>query len=542
MSSQCIAVAQISLITILMSAAFRDECVCAAELEGVIVDASSGQPVAARLYIADEAGKSFFASSKSTEGQAVTYDVSRSSASFERHTSLSAHPFVVELPPGKYQITVERGKEYRQWQATVSIGEEDVNRTIRLQRWIDLSALGWYSGETHVHRPLGDLPTLMLSEDLNVAFPLTYWVTQAYRTPKEGNKGEGVVGNKRINVDPTHVIHPLNTEYEIFTVNGQRHTLGAIFAIGHQQPLEMGAPPVAPIANQVRQQGGLLELDKHNWPWSMMLVPIMKVDLYELTNNHLWRTDFHFRKFGASPPDYMHIERDERGMTESGWIQFTLQNYYALLNCGFRLRPTAGTASGVHPVPLGFGRVYVHLERKFSYEQWLEGLNQGRSFVTTGPMTMVQADGLWPGKTFVRGSGNGKVTLSGSIRSQRPLSHIEIVVNGEVVQEILPANQRDSNSGYEFKLKTSYSAEQSYWIAVRCFESTDQGRVRFAHTGPWYVEIPNRPIRPRKVEVQYLIGRMEEELMRHQGVLTEVDLAEYQRALQQYREIAKTAR
>jgi len=69
MSSLGIAVAQISLITILMSAAFRDECVCAAELEGVIVDASSGQPVAARLYIADEAGKGRMISRLSFERQ-----------------------------------------------------------------------------------------------------------------------------------------------------------------------------------------------------------------------------------------------------------------------------------------------------------------------------------------------------------------------------------------------------------------------------------------------------------------------------------------
>ena len=58
----------------------------------------------------------------------------------------------------------------------------------------------------------------------------------------------------------------------------------------------------------------------------------------------------------------MKVERDARGFTERGWIEFGFQNYYALLDCGFRIRPTAGTASGVHPVPLGFGRVYVHLD------------------------------------------------------------------------------------------------------------------------------------------------------------------------------------
>ena len=86
----------------------------------------------------------------------------------------------------------------------------------------------------------------------------------------------------------------------------------------------------------------------------------------------------------------MQVDSDERGMTELGWLQFGFQNYYALLNCGFRLQPTAGTASGVHPVPLGFSRVYVQLAGEFSGDKWLQGLKAGRSFVTTGPMVFVK--------------------------------------------------------------------------------------------------------------------------------------------------------
>jgi len=93
----------------------------------------------------------------------------------------------------------------------------------------------------------------------------------------------------------------------------------------------------------------------------------------------------------------MAIERDAKGFTERGWIDFGFKNYYALLDCGFRLRPTAGTASGVHPVPLGFGRVYVHLDGKLNADAWLKGLNAGRSFVTTGPMLFVTLDGREPG-------------------------------------------------------------------------------------------------------------------------------------------------
>ncbi len=65
-------------------------------------------------------------------------------------------------------------------------------------------------------------------------------------------------------------------------------------------------------------------------------------------------------------PEGWNIETDADGFTEWGWIEFGFKTYYALLNCGFKMRPTAGTASGVHPVPLGFGRVYVQLPGGFS--------------------------------------------------------------------------------------------------------------------------------------------------------------------------------
>ena len=91
-------------------------------------------------------------------------------------------------------------------------------------------------------------------------------------------------------------------------------------------------------------------------------------------------------------PDGWNIETDADGFTEWGWIDFGFKSYYALLNCGFKLRPTAGTASGVHPVPLGYGRVYVECPDGFSYDTWMKNLNAGRSFVTTGPMLFVHGE------------------------------------------------------------------------------------------------------------------------------------------------------
>jgi hypothetical protein len=426
----------------------------------------------------------------------------------------------------------------------VTIDGKDERITIPLRRWINMQETGWYSGDTHVHRTLKELPNLLLAEDLNVALPLTSWVTDAFAAPAKSNRSEDRDRPAElIRVDQTHVIYPRNTEYELFRVGKKDHTLGAFFVLGHKTLFDEGVPPVRPVLLRARAEGALLDLDKHNWPWSMMLVPLLNVDLFELSNNHLWRTEFGFRGYGDAAPAYMRVERDEKGWTERGWVDYGFLNYYALLNCGFRLRPTAGTASGVHPVPLGFGRVYVHLDEGFSYEAWMRGLDKGRSFVTTGPMLFVQVNDQHPGHTFKDDDAAPRTyRVTGRARSAVPLQGVEIVVNGEVARTVKAANREIAGQGYESRFDENLPLDQSSWLAVRAFEDRPDKRVRFAHTAPFHVEVPGKPLRPRRAEIDFLISRIEGELGRHSGVLPEPALEEYREALGIYQRIARTAR
>jgi hypothetical protein len=66
--------------------------------------------------------------------------------------------------------------------------------------------------------------------------------------------------------------------------------------------------------------------------------------------------------------------------------------------------------------------------------------------------------------------------------------------------------------------------------------------VRFAHTAPFHIEVPGKPLRPRKVEIEFLIGRIEAELSRNAEVLPAAALEEYREALRAYQAIARTAR
>jgi len=498
------------------------------EVAGLIVDAEDRVPLAARLYIESESGEWFHARSGTASGEAIPYSKVRANGSVEVHTTLSTGSFTADLPIGSYTLTVEKGKEYFPSSVEIAVTEESdqpISVVFPLRRWTNMAAKGWYSGETHVHRKVSELPTLMFAEDLNVTFPLTSWVTDSRDTPVRNNKNpDPVPPAKLVEVDSSHVIWPVNTEYEIFTVNGNRHTLGAVFILNHRHALDLAVPPVTPVAVEARRQGALLELDKHNWPWSMMLVPVMDVGLFELTNNHIWRTQFQFKNwYPEYAGDYMDIEMIDGAFTERGWIDFGFQNYYALLNCGFRMAPTAGTASGVHPVPLGFGRVYVKIDGAFSYEKWLKELVDGRSFVTTGPMLLVDQ---------VR-DGN-EVAVIGSFESSSPLGRIEIVVNGEVFKTVVESSVLTSKGSHVIRFNERIPLKTTSWIGLRGFEDRLDDRLRFAHTAPGHYEVPGIPLQPRKEEIDYLKGRVEAELERHRGVLDDEALGEYEKALAFY--------
>src|SRR4029450_11811058 len=60
--------------------------------------------------------------------------------------------------------------------------------------------------------------------------------------------------------------------------------------------------------------------------------------------------------------------------------------YYELLNCGLRVPPSAGSASGVLPNPVGYNRVYVHCDGELTWESWWENLRRGQVVGTNGPL------------------------------------------------------------------------------------------------------------------------------------------------------------
>ena len=89
----------------------------------------------------------------------------------------------------------------------------------------------------------------------------------------------------------------------------------------------------------------------------------------------------------------------------------SMQMWYRLLNCGFRVPISAGTDSFTNVADhyiAGGGRVYVQAGPRFDYPVWLDAFRKGRSFASNGPMVWLTVNGFAPGDE-VRLSGPGKV-------------------------------------------------------------------------------------------------------------------------------------
>ena len=154
-------------------------------------------------------------------------------------------------------------------------------------------------------------------------------------------------------------------------------------------------------------------------------------------------------------------------------------------------------------------------------------------------------DDQLPGTTWKAAPDDGSIRVQGVIQSRQPLSRIEVIKNGEVVQTLDVASQPTAEQAFSCRVDTQVAVDASCWLALRCFEqpgaAAPAGKVIFAHTNPVFVDIAERPLKPRRREVQFFVERMQQELTRNQGVLSDEALAEYAEAKAIYEAILEKA-
>jgi hypothetical protein len=417
----------------------------AGRLRVVIVDSETGRSVYARCYLTDSAGESL------TPAGVVAYQKPP-----ERHFVTSGE-FLIDVPPGKYTLRVERGPEYRGVTRKIDIqAGEAIDEKIEIIRWVNMNRRDWYSGDLHVHRDWREMPQLMLAEDLNLATTITDWFAVDHLV-KSGPPSTEIAHGIR-EIDALHAYSTFNTEVERFG----RGALGTVDLIALDAPVVL-------YAQRGHSEGGYVDLEKLLYPETPALVALGLGDFAEILYN--W-----FTRYGVVQVDPSLVGMIARSNLQyavpAGMPFWAMDIYYRFLNCGFKLPVSAGSASGVLPNPLGYNRVYVKIQGKFGYREWFQALKAGRSFVTNGPMLFVTVRGHGPGDTIKIQRVGGKVAhvrVRAEATSAQELDRLEIVWKGKVVKTV--AAKKGS-----FKLKTDFEfhPKESGWFAARVFEKPSQ--------------------------------------------------------------------
>jgi len=461
---------------------------------GIIVDNETGEALQSRVY-AEGSDDSLYMATK-----CIKYDKQRFGPRIGytgRHFTTFDNTFTVHLPQGLADIRIERGKEYLPVNEKVQIeAGKTVSLKIKMKRWINMNEKNWYSGDTHTHRSLKDLKNLLLTEDLNVAVPQTIW-----NNKRESDLNKWINKSNKfgaVKVDNSHAFSVLSHEIERFEASAvfmhfTNKTEIPVNDYNKRRPTNLS------LMEKAYQLNGYCEIEKPWWPESHIDVAVGKGDFVGICNNHMLYKSYlpeHPRKRSEFKSDY------ENGI--KGYTDYVLDLYYAYLNCGFKVMPTAGSASGVLPNPLGYNRVYVQLKGEFSYEKWFKGLKAGRSFVTNGPMLIMTVDGLSTGEIVSTNNHNYNAHVEIDLYSSTEIERVEIIKDGEIVSTINPELEN-----YSTHIETDISFSESGWIAARCFEKI-KDNVRFAHSAPVFVNIQSKPFKPKKYAAQYFLSKTEE--------------------------------
>jgi hypothetical protein len=173
--------------------------------------------------------------------------------------------------------------------------------------------------------------------------------------------------------------------------------------------------------------------------------------------------------------------------------------YYHALNCGLRLPPTAGSASGAAPNPVGYNRVYVFCGDYFSPKAWWEGLRAGRVVVTNGPLMRPDVKGQMPGHVFEAAAGEEiSLAISLNLATRDPVSYLEVIRNGQIERSV-----RLDEWAKTGKLPP-VTFKESGWFLLRAVTEAEK-TYRFVSTGPYYVEIGEAKRRVSRKSAEFFL-------------------------------------
>ena len=421
------------------------------------------------------------------------------------------------LPAGDYTIEYSRGPEYLVKQHVVKHERPSTVR-LALERWVYLAKRGWYSGDHHIHAAgcmhyeaptIGVMPVDMIrhviGEDLNVGAVLTW--------------GPGYYFQKRFFQGRDDALSTADNlmRYDLEVSGFPSSHNGHLVLLRLKDQHYPGTNKIEdwpswnlPILKWARAQGAVAGYAHSGWG--------LEVKSNELPNDEMPDFDSPFGGgIGANEyvVDVTHDAVDFISTVDTPPV-WELNVWYHTLNAGFRTR-----ISGESDFPciyddrVGVGRSYVCLGPKLTYDAWVEGVRNGRSYVSDGRSHLIDfkandlAVGTRGSEVHLPAAGTIRITAAVAARlderpddgirrrpaTEMPYWHlerariadsrdvpVEVVVNGVAVKR-----QKIAADGVVRELAFDIPIDRSSWVALRILPSS--------HTNPIFVLVGGAPVR-----------------------------------------------
>jgi hypothetical protein len=438
----------------------------------------------------------------------------------------------IALQPGKYIVTYTRGPEYLVLRKTITVPDAARHtESFELKRWTHPAAKGWYSGDHHVHAAgcahyesptegvtPEDMMRHLLGEDLNVGCCLSWgpcWYHQ-----------------KRYFEGKTHALSTAShlLRYDVEVSGFPSSHCGHICLLRLRQQDYPGTKLIEdwpswdlPIFKWAKSQGAVVGFAHSGWGLDIG-------DVRDLPNYKVPP----MTGIGANEyiVDVTHGMCDFISTVDTPAV-WELNIWYHTLNCGYRCRISGETDFPcIYGERVGLGRSYVKLDGKLNFEDWVEGIKQGRCYVSDGKSHLFDfsVDGQAVGvkKSEVHLKEPGKVTVKAKVAAlleeaptgqtealrKRPWTAkpywdiercrigdsrkvpVEVVVNGTAV-----ARKEVVADGSEQEVSFEVPIKQSSWVCLRILPSS--------HTNPIFVLVGDKPIRTSKQSADWCIAAVD---------------------------------
>ncbi|MEM8668938.1 MAG: CehA/McbA family metallohydrolase [Planctomycetota bacterium] len=447
---------------------------------------------------------------------------------FQRHI-YRADGETISLPPGQYTITCSRGPETKTEPKSLVVGEEPVELNYQVQRWIDPSRLGWWSGDHHIHaagclhydnptqgvKPV-DMIRHIMGEDLKVGCCLTWGPCFDYQ--KRFFTGE-VAEQSR---------YPYTLRYDVEVSGFGSHMSGHLNLLDLKEQIYPGGEskdhwptlglntlrwakrqgavcgPAHSSIGLSRFVGRVPDTEGQDGP---NMLPNFQVPAFDGIGANEFIVDVTHRVPGPEGElipavDFISTMNTERVAEWNMW--------YHVLNCGLRV-----AASGETDFPcmsgerVGIGRVYAQVEGKLTFQKWVRSIAAGRSYVSDGLCHLLDfsASHTPSNKNTRLGIDGSELSIADADNITFSLKAAALLGNKDLTAELIVngypvATQTIPGDGSMTEITFDHSFDKSGWAAVRVFPN--------AHTNPIYVVVDEQPIRGTLDSVRWCLAGVEQ--------------------------------